>query len=199
MKRLVLLLVAFMPLITNAQVLIEDFDSNNLKWNEYVDNRSSAVIKEGALCLEGKSNNSAMVSCYLPLDVTSPFKIKAKFIDTRFAFSALVPGALVALGFALNYLDDDNYCAFMLGKEFVEFQRWSEGKMVGHRRGQIKTSYKDTDYEIDISYKENRLILEINGVHVLEAYCVLEYNGFAVAVSGSAKVDQLEFYQPPID
>ncbi len=140
-----------------------------------------------------------MVSCYVPIDISSPFKIKAKFKDTRFAFSALVPGAVVGLGFALNYLDDDNYCAFMLGKDFVEFQRVSEGKTVGHRRGQVKTSYKDTDYEIDIIYKENRLILEINGVHIIEAYCVLEYNGFAIAVNGSAKVDQLEFYQPPID
>lgn len=196
MKKIILGLFLVLPTIAFAQSVREDFDSNTLGWNEFVGEKYSAIIKDGALHLETLEKAPlAIASCYLTVDPQKPFEIKAKLMDTK------INDEERGIGIVFNYLDDCNFDVFLLSKDKAYYWRYVDNKCVGTRCGDVKFQRKQKDHDLSVKYGYDRLEFFVNNVKALEIRnAPMKYNGFGLmawALDGkqTAQVDYIEFIQ----
>lgn len=198
MKKTLLFIAAMAATVfANAQFK-DDFESNKMGWSEFVAKDGEATIKEGKLHLIGKkdiSSDKTSVSytyCYAPFDFNKNFSIKAKIfakkIDDENNF-----------GIMFNYIDEYNYCAFVITQDYVYFKKVKEGNLVGLNRNGAKTkNLKKSDVNLEIKSTFNKIEFFINNVKVIEQrYIPMESTGigFYVIGKGVADFDDLEITQ----
>lgn len=201
MKKTLLFIAAMAAtVLANAQFK-DDFESNKMGWSEFVAKDGEATIKEGKLHLIGKKEISpnpndkpsfSSTYCYAPFDFNKNFSIKAKVfakkIDDENYF-----------GFMFNYIDEYNFCAFIITEDYVFFHRYKEGRLVGLNRNGAKTkNLKKSDVNLEIKSTFNKVEFYINNVKVIEQkYIPMESTGigFFVLGKGVADFDDLEITQ----
>lgn len=198
MKKTLLFIAAMAAtVLANAQFK-DDFESNKMGWSEFVAKDGEATIKEGKLHLIGKkdisNDNTSFIPtyCYAPFDFNKNFSIKAKVfakkIDDENNF-----------GIMFNYIDEYNFCAFIITEDYVYFRRVKEGRLVGFNRNGAKTkNLKKSDVNLEIKSTFNKVEFYINNVKVIEQkYIPMESTGigFYVLGKGVADFDDLEITQ----
>lgn len=188
MKRIVFLL-AILLANTSAFAKVYDFESNDLGWNEFADKEKGEVlIKEGVLSIESKTEmmNS---TCYLPIDVTKSFEIKVDAFAKKIKEDA-------GFGVIFNYRDAYNYERFLMTEDYVSYQRYEKGVLVGQRLDRIKFR-KNKKAQISMLLKKSfdTVTFIVDDVHVLEIpYVDYRYRGFGLFAIGKQTItfDNLE-------
>lgn len=199
MKRILSIILAFVSINVFAQTITEDFESNSLGWNESVGKKGEAIIKDGALHLSAgaglEGGRSFIATCYLPIDSSKNFSIKATCTNTK------INDEDHGICLIINYMDDYNYDEFIITKELAIYKRWIDGKPVGFRQSQIKVDKKSKDHIIEIISTLNKLEFIVDNMKCLELrYAPLHYSGFGVGVWAAdgkqvADIDQIEIIQ----
>ena len=199
MKKTIAILFAFVSLNAFAQTIKDDFETNRMGWNEIVAKKGEAVIKEGVLHLSAGAGltegRSFMSTCYLPVDLTKDFTIKAKCIDTK------INDDERGIGLVINYMDDYNYDEFLITKGTALYRRWVEGELVGFRQSQVKVDNKSKNHEIVVKSTLQKLEFIVDNMTVLEIrYAPVKYSGFGIAVwaidgKQEADIDEVEIIQ----
>ena len=191
MKRIVFLLAVLLASVpTFAKVY--DFESNDLGWNEFADKEKGEVlIKEGVLSIEGKTDESGLLSstCYLPIDVTKSFEIKIDAFAKKIKEDA-------GFGVIFNYRDIYNYERFLMTETYVLYQRYENGSLVGERYDRIKFR-KNKKAQISMLLKKSfdTVTFIVDDVQVLEIpYVDYKYRGFGFFAIGKQSItfDNLE-------
>lgn len=191
MKRIVFLL-AILLANTSAFAKVYDFESNDLGWNEFADKEKGEVlIKEGVLSIEGKTDESGLLSstCYLPIDVTKSFEIKIDAFAKKIKEDA-------GFGVIFNYRDIYNYERFLMTETYVLYQRYENGSLVGERYDRIKFR-KNKKAQISMLLKKSfdTVTFIVDDVQVLEIpYVDYKYRGFGFFAIGKQSItfDNLE-------
>lgn len=160
-----------------AQLIVDDFESNNLGWTEDMSSSRVAVIKDGHLHLEGKSAG-VISSCYAPVDIDKPFEIKCE------AFVKSLTGSK-HFGIVMDYEDDMNYISFTIEDDRVVVDRIVEDKLIGKKSQPLKlTSKKKTGIDFRIEYSLQKLTLFINEMKVIEYQRRVEKGDFMLGTTG---------------
>ncbi len=160
-----------------AQSFTEDFESNKLGWNEFVGKRGEAIIKEGVLHLSAKTAEPMMSTCYLPIDPSKNYSIKAKCINTK------INDDERGICMILNYMDDYNYDMFILTMETAIYKRYVDNRLVGFRQTQVKVNKKIKDHELEIKSTFQKLEFLVDNMQALEIrFAPMKYSGFGMGV-----------------
>lgn len=199
MKRLLFVAVTLMlSLAVNAQFK-DTFDSNKLGWTEITGKDGDAVIIDGKMHMEGKKSGNSLFGaltgiqgepsyiethCYAPLDFKKDFEIKCdayvKKINDNNTF-----------GMILNYIDEGNYIAFIITEGQAALVRYSDYKLVGRIRADIKLkSQKKAELNLKVKSTFQKMEFFINDMKALEArYLPLESTGIGFCVFGQQTID----------
>lgn len=199
MKKYLTIILALVSINAFAQTITEDFETNRLGWNEIVEKKGEAIIKDGVLHLSAGAGllggRSLTSTCYLPLDPNKNFTIKAKCINTKINDNDR------GIGIVLNYMDDGNYDEFTITKETAVYRRWVEDRCVGYRQAQVKVDKKTKDHELIVKSTFQKLEFIVDNMTVLEIrYAPIKYSGFGLAVwaldgKQVADIDEIEIIQ----
>lgn len=202
MKKIALLIVlAVVGLSVSAKVY--DFESNDLGWNEYSGQRGEALIKEGVLFIEGKVDGTAVINdngrlikefflsstCYLPIEVTRTFEIKADVFAKKLKNDA-------GFGIIFNYRDDENFHFFLINAVQVKYYRIENAVCTGYREDRIKfRSKKKAEIALHLKKSFDKVALIVDDVQVLEIpYIEYKYQGIGFFTIGEQTItfDNLE-------
>ena len=160
-----------------AQVMIDDFESNQFGWTESAGKRGMAVIKDGVMHLEskGKGINS---TCYAPVDFSKPFILScealAKKIDDDKIF-----------GILLDYEDDQNYMLFYICEGEANLEVVREDKIVGRKQEALKLKKgKKVGVDFEVEYNLNELVFKVNGVRAMVYRRKIAQGEFMLGTSG---------------
>lgn len=146
----------------SAQVMADDFESNDNGWTERVNKKKgTALVSNGVLHMESKDDTSITSTCYAPIDVEKPFvftvEALAKKIDDDRHF-----------GILFDYEDDDNYILFYLCEEEARLEVSREGRVIGRRFERLKlASGKKVGIEFEVEYNLTELIFKVNGIKAM--------------------------------
>ena len=91
-----------------AQVMEDDFESNQYNWSEISSKRGEAIIKDGVLHLESYASGnskSVMSTCYAPFEINKPFVMTVEALADKIGSNKL-------FGILLDYEDEHNYILF---------------------------------------------------------------------------------------
>jgi len=179
MKKLIFLftfLVSFNSAIY-AQVMEDDFESNQYNWSELSSSRGKALIRDGVLHLES-SSKFVLSTCYAPFDVNKPFILSvealAKKIDSRNLF-----------GILLDYEDEQNYILFYISDDEAKLEITRENKIVGYKEEALKLRKgKKVGLEFEVEYNLNELIFKVNGVRAMAYRRRISKDDFLLGTSG---------------
>lgn len=178
MKRIILasVLASFFTIV-NAQLITDDFESNNLGWTEEVGSDKMAVIKEGHLYLNGKSTG-AMSTCYAPFDIDKPFELKCE------AYIKSLSGSKF-FGIFVDYEDDNNYIRFTVEDDRVFVRRVVENRIVAERSQPLKLkSKKKTGIDFKIEYTLQKITLFINDMKAIDYQRRVDSGQFMLGTTG---------------
>lgn len=144
----------------NAQVMEDDFESNQFGWTESVGKRGIAVIRDGVLHMESKGKPLTS-TCYGSFDINKPFVLQvealAKKIDDDKIF-----------GILLDYEDDQNYILFYICEDEANLEVVKENKMIGRKQEALKLKKgKRVGVDFEVEYNLNELIYKVNGVRAM--------------------------------
>lgn len=200
MKRnLLTLALLVLSVIAHAQ-FVDSFDTNKLGWTEISGSDGDAMIVEGKMHLEGKKSGISIFGspsfvethCYAPFDYTKDFEIKCDAFVKKITDSS-------SFGIILDYIDEGNYIVFLITEKQAALLRFSEYKMVGRIRANIKLkAQKKANLKLGIKSSFQKLEFYINDMKSLECrYLPLHSNGLGFYVSGEQVVefDELEIHQ----
>ena len=179
MKKLIFLftfLVSFNSAIY-AQVMEDDFESNQYNWSELSSSRGKALIRDGVLHLES-SSKFVLSTCYAPFDVNKPFILSvealAKKIDSRNLF-----------GILLDYEDEQNDILFYISDDEAKLEITRENKIVGYKEEALKLRKgKKVGLEFEVEYNLNELIFKVNGVRAMAYRRRISKDDFLLGTSG---------------
>lgn len=162
-----------------AQVMEDDFESNQFGWTESVGKRGIAVLREGRLHLESKGKE-IVSACYAPFSTDKPFVLTvealAKKIDDDRSF-----------GIVLDYEDDQNYMRFFIseGEAVLEVIRDGVDRPVRIKREALKLrGGKKVGVEFEVDYNLKELEFKVNGVKALSFQRRLAEGEFLLGTSG---------------
>lgn len=179
MRKFLFLIIVLLGIYTNtfAQLMVDDFESNQFGWTESAGKRGMAVIKDGVMHLEskGKGINS---TCYAPFDFSKPFTLSvealAKKIDDDKIF-----------GILLDYEDDQNYMLFYICEGEANLEVVREDKIVGKKQEALKLKKgKKIGVEFEVEYKLNELEFRVNGVRAMDYRRKIAQGEFMLGTSG---------------
>ena len=147
---IVTILLSFHGVIC-AQIMEDDFESNQYNWSELSSSRGKAIIQDGVLHLES-SSKFVLSTCYAPFDINKPFvftvEALAKKIDNRNLF-----------GILLDYEDEQNYILFYISDDEAKLEIWKENKLVGYKEEALKLRKgKKVGIDFEVEYNLNELI-----------------------------------------
>ena len=196
MKKILALLFCLIPFCAFAQNFLDDFQTNNLRWNVYSGDNYMTSIQNGVMHLETKENaKDAVVTCYSSLDPTKPFELETKLMKTK------INDEQRGIGIVFNYKDDLNFDVFYLMKGSVLYRKIVDSKIVGQRTASVDLNEKLKDHELLVKYYPGNLHFFVNGVDAIEInYATLEYSGIGIAVwaedgKQTADVDYIKYRQ----
>ena len=179
MKKLLFLVTLFVSFnsAVYAQVMEDDFESNQYNWSELSSSRGKALIRDGVLHLESNSN-FVLSTCYAPFDVNKPFILSvealAKKIDSRNLF-----------GILLDYEDEQNYILFYISDDEAKLEITRENKIVGYKEEALKLRKgKKVGLDFEIEYNLNELIFKVNGVRAMAYRRRISKDDFLLGTSG---------------
>lgn len=160
-----------------AQVMEDDFESNQYGWTETIGKRGLAVIRDGAIHLESKGGPLTS-TCYAPFDINKPFVLSvealAKKIDDDKIF-----------GILLDYEDDQNYILFYICEGEANLEVCRENDIVGRKREALKLSKgKRVGIEFEVEYNLNELVFKVNGVRAMNYRRRVAKDDFLLGTSG---------------
>ena len=198
MKKTLLFIAAMAAtVLANAQFK-DNFESNKMGWSEFVAKDGEATIKEGKMHLVGKkeiSDDKTSVSytyCYAPFDFRKNFSIKTKAVAKRIDDEN-------NFGIMFNFIDEYNYCAFVITEDYVKFWRVKDGNIVGFNKNGAKTrNLRKGEINLEIKCEFNKFTFYINNVKAIEQrFIPMESTGIGYFVIGKgvADFDDLEITQ----
>ena len=202
MKKILIAFFAFACTSVNAQSYKETFDSNNMGWTETSTKQGEAVIKDGVMHMVGtkaggntyfgyKAPSFIETHCYSGIDVAKNFEIKCDAIAKKISDDGCI-------GIVLDYMDDGNFIAFVIGKDEAYLIRYHNGDPIGYIRNRLKTEKKKAALSLSIKSTYQKLQFYVNNMLAVEArFLPLTSNGFGFYVLGEQTVDfdNVEFIQ----
>jgi hypothetical protein len=173
----------------NFYRLVDNFDSNRNRWTESISKKSKAVIQDGVLILESKSNKEyAKSTAHLGVSLENNFELSCKCLVKEIEEDDF-------FGLIFNEKDENNFCAFLVTEgEACLFEHNDKGwNLISKDR--VKLSDKKNQ-EVLLSIKNNFSILTfyVNGMEAIkDIRGKINYSGFGFAVSGKqyAEFDDL--------
>lgn len=193
MKKLIVFTI-YLGILTNVLVAQnqsikkETFDQNTYGWEEKVEKKKSAIIKDGYLVLTNKKKEGSIeITTRLPLQVKKRFKVTSKLLipklndENRF-------------GVIFNKIDDENYLAFLVKKDNYYLINKENNTTTLEKTGKIKLKDgKNQTVTIILENKGGKLILVVNGMTALEVIQDLRYSDFGFYSEGAAtiKIDEI--------
>ena len=160
-----------------AQVMEDDFESNQFGWTESVGKRGVAVIRDGVLHMESKGKPLTS-TCYGSFDINKPFILQvealAKKIDDDKIF-----------GILLDYEDDQNYILFYICEDEANLEIVKEDKLIGKKQEALKLKKgKRVGVEFEVEYNLNELVYKVNGVRAMSYRRRVAKDEFLLGTSG---------------
>lgn len=172
----------------NQSIKKETFDQNTYGWEEKVEKKKSATIKDGYLVLTNKKKEGSIeITTRLPLQVKKRFKVTSKLLipklndENRF-------------GVIFNKIDDENYLAFLVKKENYYLINKENNTTTLEKTGKIKLKEgKNQTVTIIYENKGGKLVFVVNGMTAIEVKQDLRYSdfGFYSEGSGTIKIDEI--------
>lgn len=175
---------------TKAQVMTDDFDTNQYGWTETTQRGGLAVIKDGVMRLEAntgsiydKAKEKAVpayvcATCYAPFDYNKPFTMTVDVLADKV-------GTWTNLGLLFDYEDDANFIVFKVHKDEAELLRFVRGTIVAVKREDLKLSKgKGIGLQIEVEYTLNELAFRVNGVKALSYRRRVAYGEYLLGTSG---------------
>ena len=173
----------------SAQIMDDDFETNQFNWNETVGKRGQAVIKDGVLHME-TNNTRLLCTTYGPFDVNKPFVLSCE------AFVKKVDDDKI-FGIVLDYEDEDNFMCFYIceGESHLEIVKNSQ--VVGKKYAKINLeSGKKKGIKFEVEYNLNEMNFIVNGMKAMSyrrrvsgGDYILGTSGIGFFVYGGAFVD----------
>ena len=160
-----------------AQVMEDDFESNQFGWTESVGKRGIAVIRDGVLHMESKGKPLTS-TCYGSFDINKPFVLQvealAKKIDDDKIF-----------GILLDYEDDQNYILFYICEDEANLEVVKEDKLIGRKQEALKSKKgKKVGVDFEVEYNLNELVYKVNGVRAMAYRRRVAKDEFLLGTSG---------------
>lgn len=160
-----------------AQVMEDDFESNQFGWTESVGKRGIAVIRDGVLHMESKGKPLTS-TCYGSFDINKPFVLQvealAKKIDDDKIF-----------GILLDYEDDQNYILFYICEDEANLEVVRENKLIGRKQEALKLKKgKKVGVDFEVEYNLNELVYKVNGVRAMAYRRRVAKDDFLLGTSG---------------
>ena len=175
-KAFVFLCMSAVAIVANAQVMLDDFESNQYGWTETTQRGGLAVIKDGVMRLEAKSEVHA--TCYAPFDYNKPFTMTVDVLADKIATQP-------EFGLLFDYEDDENYIEFVVYRERAVLSRKVSGKVVARKTEDLKLEKgKGIGLQIEVEYTLNELTFRVNGVKALSYRRRVAYGEFLLGTSG---------------
>lgn len=179
MKKLIFVLCSFFFFGNYAysQTIEDDFETNQFGWSEQSSKRGTALVKDGVLHMESKSNILTS-TCYAPFDYAKPFVLTvealAKKIDDDKIF-----------GILLDYEDDQNYILFYICEGEARLEVCKENRIIGKKFEALKLKAgKKVGVEFEVEYNLNELIYRVNGIKAMTYRRRLSKDEFLLGTSG---------------
>jgi len=163
----------------------DDFESNRLGWNEVAYKNRSAIIQNGKMHLESKSDTATvLITAYAPVDPDLDFEMKCDA-----AVSKIEDGKY--FGMVLDYKDDMNYTRFLLTADRVMAERYVEGRKTGSRHDNLKKfkSPKGATAVLAVRKKGDSMSLYVNDVKTIEVPWPATNRGFGFCLIGKQAID----------
>jgi len=155
-----LVLFTFFGLDLHAQVMEDDFDTNQFGWTESVGKRGLAVIRDGVLHLESKGKPLSS-TCYGSFDINKPFVLQAEALAKKIDDDKI-------FGILLDYEDDQNYILFYICEDEANLEVVKEDKLIGRKQEALKLKKgKRVGVEFEVEYNLNELVYKVNGVRAM--------------------------------
>ncbi len=155
-----LVLVTFFGLDLHAQVMEDDFETNQFGWTESVGKRGLAVIRDGVLHLESKGKPLSS-TCYGSFDINKPFVLQAEALAKKIDDDKI-------FGILLDYEDDQNYILFYICEDEANLEVVKEDKLIGRKQEALKLKKgKRVGVEFEVEYNLNELVYKVNGVRAM--------------------------------
>lgn len=196
---LFIVIFAFATLSVNAQSFKDTFDSNTLGWTERSGSDGDAIIKDGVMHLEGKTNGGyfsnasvIMTNAYTSFDPQKNFAIKCKAMVKKI-------NEKNPIGVIINYLDNYNYMLFAVDEKNAYFFEYRDNNLVAYRVNAMNLKGKrNEELKIEIKSTYNKVEFVVNNITAIELrYREIISNGVGFAVFGAqtADFDDLEIIQ----
>jgi hypothetical protein len=180
MKRklfLVSALTLFISLNVGAQVMEDDFETNQFGWTESSNKRGIAVIKDGVLHLESKSKPITS-TCYAPIDVDKPFVLQVEALAEKIDDNKI-------FGILLDYEDDQNFILFYICEGEANLEVWRENKLIGRKQEDLKLKKgKKIGVEFEVEYNLNEILFKVNDVRAMAYRRRVSKDEFLLGTSG---------------
>jgi len=192
---IILLLMATLAMMANANVIVDDFSANIYGWNEgEIDGDiGSIAIINGQLDIKSKHEEVALKThCYAPINVEKDFKVTAHVLIDKLKDEKQV-------GFIFNYRDDGNFYCFSFNEYAVSFRRFENNQEVGSYHQGIKwRKNKKLEQEWTLVKEADELAFMVDGQEIIRIrYMPLSYCGIGFYTISKQKltVKRIEYNQ----
>jgi len=192
---IILLLMATLAMMANANVIVDDFSANIYGWNEgEIDGDiGSIAIINGQLDIKSKHEEVALKThCYAPINVEKDFKVTAHVLIDKLKDEKQV-------GFIFNYRDDGNFYCFSFNEYAVSFRRFENNQEVGSYHQGIKwRKNKKLEQEWTLVKEADELAFMVDGQEIIRIrYMPLSYCGIGFYTISKQKltVKKIEYNQ----
>lgn len=177
-KALLFLLLSFFGgTKVSAQIMEDNFDSNQYNWSELSSSRGKALIQDGVMHLESNSK-FVLATCYAPFDVNKPFVLNVEALAKKIDSSKL-------FGILLDYEDEQNYILFYIKDDEARLEICKEDKIVGYKEEALKLRKgKKVGLEFEVEYNLNELVFKVNGVRAMSYRRRIAKDDFLLGTSG---------------
>ena len=192
---IILLLMAAVTMMANANVIVDDFSANIYGWNEgEIDGDIGTIaIINGQLNIKSKHEEVALKThCYAPINVEKDFRVTAHVGIDKLKDDKQV-------GLIFNYRDDGNFYCFSFNEYAVSFRRYENNVEVGSYHQGIKwKKKKKLEQEWTLIKEADELAFLVDGQEILRIrYMPLSYCGIGFYTISKQQliVDRIEYDQ----
>ena len=162
----------------NAQIMEDDFSSNQFGWTETSGRGGKAIIKDGMLYLEADDDTEVHATCYAPFDYDKPFVMSVDVLADKVS-------KWERFGVLFDYEDEQNYIRFTLFKNEAILERFVANKLVARKQEDLKLNKgKKIGLTIEVEYNLNELVFKVNGVKSLTYRRRVPNGEFLLGTSG---------------
>ena len=176
----------------DKRVVIEKFENNDLRWDEFFEKEYTGSVQDGFFVLQSKKEGTVLHSVTeLPLDTEQSFKITFTFmlpkIDDKFFF-----------GIIFNYQDESNYSNFLVSEKRCKIGNIAGGKNSLSRQNPIVLkSGKNREVVIEMEKKGDKLFFSVDNMEaaIITKKIISNTFGFQVEDANILKVKEVTMEQ----